>query len=180
MQRLVLTSNSIEFLGPIPDPSDPPLPGLKHLSLSFNKLTSWLDIDYLSGWCPAIESLTLSGNPLVKGKLPYHAPFAVALTVTVRRRPRANRTPIRHRANPHINCARLRERKPSAYAPAPGLPHLYAQVTAKERTDSELFYLSWVNKHGPPDEEARPREYPRWNALCESEYRTGIVSVLIL
>lgn len=69
LQRLVLTSNTVESLGPVPIPSEPPLPRLKHLSLSFNKLRTWQDIDHISGWCPAIESLTLTGNPLVEGKL---------------------------------------------------------------------------------------------------------------
>lgn len=50
----------------------------------------------------------------------------------------------------------------------------------KERTDSELFYLSWINKHGPPDEEAREREHPRWHALCESQFPLGSVSVSVL
>ncbi|TFY62943.1 hypothetical protein EVJ58_g3536 [Rhodofomes roseus] len=71
LQRLVLTSNAIESIGPLHDPSDPPV-HLKHLSLSYNRLRSWRDIDHLSEWCPAIESLTLTGNPLVEGKMPAH------------------------------------------------------------------------------------------------------------
>ncbi|KAH9928160.1 uncharacterized protein B0H18DRAFT_1001521 [Fomitopsis serialis] len=132
LQRLVLTSNAINLIGPLPEPNDPPLVHLKHLSLSYNRLSSWCDIDHLSGWCPAIESLTLTGNPFVED-------------------------------GEHSHNAR-----PFPIAKIPTLTVLDgAGVSAKERTDSELFYLSWVNKHGPPDEDARSREHPRWNALCE-------------
>lgn len=136
LQRLVLTSNAINSIGPIPEPTDSPLVHLKHLSLSYNRLDSWRDIDHLSGWCPAIESLTLTGNPFVED-------------------------------GEHGHNAR-----PFPIAKIPTLTVLDgASVSAKERTDSELFYLSWVNKHGPPDEEARSWEHPRWIALCEKHGR---------
>ncbi|KZT69805.1 RNI-like protein [Daedalea quercina L-15889] len=136
LQRLVLTSNVIESLGPISHPTESPLPRLKHLSLSFNRLSSWRDIDHLPGWCPTIESLSLTGNPLVE------------------------------------DAELGRNARAFAIAKIPMLTLLdAASVSAKERTDSELFYLSWINKNGPPDEEARCREHPRWSALCEKHGR---------
>ncbi|KAF8205723.1 hypothetical protein K438DRAFT_1905308 [Mycena galopus ATCC 62051] len=38
--------------------------GVKHLSLSSNRLASWDDIDALSAWCPGLNTLTLNSNPL--------------------------------------------------------------------------------------------------------------------
>lgn len=44
----------------------------------------------------------------------------------------------------------------------------HKQITTKERADCELFYLSFVNKHGPRNEETRLREHPRWSELYNS------------
>ncbi|KAL4248489.1 hypothetical protein ABKN59_007766 [Abortiporus biennis] len=37
-----------------------------------------------------------------------------------------------------------------------------AHITPRERTDSEIFYLSYITKHNLPTD-----EHPRWKALCE-------------
>ncbi|CAK5265254.1 unnamed protein product [Mycena citricolor] len=60
LDRLVLTTNRIEE---IPLPAQRRL-AIRHLSLSYNLLSSWRNIDALPLWCPALESLTLAGNPL--------------------------------------------------------------------------------------------------------------------
>ena len=64
LERLVLTSNCI---GPIvpPEATQQRFYSLKHISLSFNNLNAWSDVDALSFWCPALETLTLGGNPLM-------------------------------------------------------------------------------------------------------------------
>jgi Leucine-rich repeat (LRR) protein len=62
-----LTANHIENITPFPDQNQQ-LQGLKHLSLSFNRLRFWPDVDALSLWCPALETLSLMGNPLVEGE----------------------------------------------------------------------------------------------------------------
>ena len=63
LERLIFTSNCI---GPIvlPEATRQRLYSLKHISLSFNNLSAWSDVDALSFWCPALETLTLGGNPL--------------------------------------------------------------------------------------------------------------------
>jgi len=133
LQRLVIPSNCIDFIDAA---VDTPLMHLKHLSLSFNRLNTWRDIDVLSLWCPALESLTLAGNPLVEDAV------------------------LGKNARQFI-IARI-----------PSLTILdAAAVSSKERVDSELFYLSYVSKHGPPDEQAKCQEYPRWKALCEKHGR---------
>lgn len=34
--------------------------------------------------------------------------------------------------------------------------------------DCELFYLSYIGKHGPADDAERRRQHPRWKELCNS------------
>jgi len=67
LERLVLTSNRIECIPPR-TPDVDPLLSLKHLSLPFNKLGLWSDIDSLHTWFPALESLALTGNPLAEDR----------------------------------------------------------------------------------------------------------------
>jgi hypothetical protein len=43
---------------------------IKHLSLSGNLLWSWSSIDNLQHWCPSLDSLSISDNPLLHGKSP--------------------------------------------------------------------------------------------------------------
>lgn len=43
------------------------------------------------------------------------------------------------------------------------------QISSRERTDCEIFYLSHIAKAGPASDDDRRREHPQWDALCESE-----------
>ena len=70
LQRLVLSSNHISAIAPIADTSSSSVRSLKHLALASNALRSWADIDHISDWCPELESLTLTENPLVEGDRP--------------------------------------------------------------------------------------------------------------
>lgn len=136
LQRLVLPSNCVETIEPLADLSQSPIAGLKHLSLSFNRLSAWSDIDRLPLWCPVLESLALAGNPVTEAEA----------------------------ASAHA--------RQFAIARIPSLTSLdAAPISNKERVDSELFYLSYVSKHGPLDEDALCREHPRWRALCEKHGR---------
>ncbi|GBE81694.1 RNI-like protein [Sparassis crispa] len=130
LQRVVLGSNCIETIPPLDTPKSP-VAHLNHISFSFNLLNSWRDIDTLTLWCPQLESLTLTGNPLVEDPVTG------------------------------------KNARQFAIAKIPSLLVLDAAViTAKERTDSELFYMSHIAKFGPTDENEREREHPRWRALC--------------
>ncbi|KAF8163437.1 hypothetical protein B0H34DRAFT_649985 [Crassisporium funariophilum] len=64
LQRIVLTSNRFDGI-PFPNRSADQLPGVRHISLSDNQLRAWSDVDALSCWFPALETLAISGNPLV-------------------------------------------------------------------------------------------------------------------
>ncbi|KAJ6525499.1 hypothetical protein DFH09DRAFT_1046450 [Mycena vulgaris] len=46
-----------------------------------------------------------------------------------------------------------------------------ATISAKERIDCELFYLSHIAHQGPKSEEDRVLTHPRWAALCEKHGR---------
>ncbi|GJE87126.1 RNI-like protein [Phanerochaete sordida] len=127
LQRLILSSNHLTTIDPCPDGQPPGIAQLKHLSLAANSLTDWGDLDRLYTWCPALESLTIAGNPLSSD--PHLRQFAIA--------------------------------KIGSLATLDG-----AAISAKERTDCELFYLSSVAKHGPADAAARRAAHPRWDELC--------------
>jgi hypothetical protein len=70
--RVILTSNAIRMI-PFPNPTHMQLYGINHLSLSSNFLSEWSDIDAMSLWFPALETLSLSGNPLMGD--PHPPPF---------------------------------------------------------------------------------------------------------
>ncbi|CCM04714.1 uncharacterized protein FIBRA_06901 [Fibroporia radiculosa] len=132
LRRLVLTANSLERIEPPSDGWVSSLQHLQHLSLSFNRLSSWRDINAIPCWCPELESLSLTGNPLVE------------------------------------DPEQIRNARQFAIASIPSLTTLdAAAISLHERADSELFYLSYVNRHGPTNEDARQREHPQWAALCE-------------
>ncbi|KAJ6618857.1 hypothetical protein B0H10DRAFT_2217348 [Mycena sp. CBHHK59/15] len=129
LDRLVLTSNKIDKI-------TAPLAGqclrVKHLSLSFNRLESWNDIDALAAWCPTLDTLTLIGNPVVD-------------------------SPALARNSRQFVIARI-----------PSLLALdAAAISAKERVDCELLYLSHIAHQGPQSEDERNRAHPRWAELCK-------------
>jgi len=61
--RLVLSSNPFESV-PVPAGAHIPLKWT-NLSLSSTRISEWSSIDSLNVWCPELESLSLSGSPLV-------------------------------------------------------------------------------------------------------------------
>ncbi|KAJ7161512.1 hypothetical protein C8R43DRAFT_1063744 [Mycena crocata] len=133
LERVVLTSNKIDK---IPPPPNGQILSVKHLSLSFNRLESWNDIDMLSAWCPSLNTLTIIGNPLF---------------------------------NDPVNARNSRQ---FAVARIPSLVALdAATISAKERTDCELFYLSHITLHGPKSEAERILTHPRWPELCQKHGR---------
>ncbi|KAK7694061.1 hypothetical protein QCA50_003637 [Cerrena zonata] len=132
LERLLLSSNKIERIEPISNSDTSSLRNLKHLALSCNALANWADLDGLVHWCPNLESLKLTGNPVVEDTQPG-------------------------KNTRQLTIARI-----------PSIRTLdAAAISSRERTDSELYYLSYITKHGPLDESARCIEHPRWKELCQ-------------
>ncbi|KAG6376308.1 hypothetical protein JVT61DRAFT_2286 [Boletus reticuloceps] len=51
------------------------------------------------------------------------------------------------------------------------LRHSIAQISVRERTDCELFYLSFISKHVPGGDREKVQEHPQWIALCNKHGR---------
>ena len=71
LERLLLSANKIQRIEPTSNSETSPVRNLKHLALSSNGLADWADLDGLVQWCPNLESLKLTGNPLVEGNDPH-------------------------------------------------------------------------------------------------------------
>jgi hypothetical protein len=71
LQHLVLTSNVIETI-PFPNEQNCSLSSIEYLSLSENRIASWLSLDALSIWIPNLKSLSIRGNPLLNGVWLHH------------------------------------------------------------------------------------------------------------
>ncbi|THH06709.1 hypothetical protein EW145_g3896 [Phellinidium pouzarii] len=65
LERLILTSNRIRRIM-LAEPKKAIL-NIKHIGLQDNLLSSWHDIDALNEWVPELQTLNISGNPLVSG-----------------------------------------------------------------------------------------------------------------
>jgi len=50
------------------------------------------------------------------------------------------------------------------------LRHSIVQISVRERTDCELFYLSFISKHVAGSDHEKAQEHPQWIALCKSGF----------
>jgi len=82
VNHLVLSLNAIESIPPL-QKSDggtdvSALGGLAHiksLTLSSNDLRNWADINALAGHCPILETLNITGNPIIEGQFHLYVSF---------------------------------------------------------------------------------------------------------
>lgn len=51
------------------------------------------------------------------------------------------------------------------------------QISVRERTDCELFYLSFISKHVPGSDYDKAQEHPQWIALCYSEFNQALALI---
>ncbi|PPQ93226.1 hypothetical protein CVT25_015224 [Psilocybe cyanescens] len=131
LQRVVLTSNHIEDI-PFPESSLNCLPGIKYLSLSDNRISSWEAIDSLSCWLPSLETMMMNGNPLMNDN-----EFGKQI-------------------------------RPFMIARVPSLVTLDgAFISFRERTDSELFYMSTIIQQGIVADDVRTKAHYHWPSLCK-------------
>lgn len=75
VDHLVLSLNAIESIPPLPKSgggADASAFGglihIKSLTLSSNDLRGWSDINALAGYCPALETLNITSNPIIEGQ----------------------------------------------------------------------------------------------------------------
>ena len=74
VDHLVLSLNAIENIPPLEKSKEGTgastlrgLTRIKFLTLSSNNLRSWTDIDALADYCPILETLSITGNPIIEG-----------------------------------------------------------------------------------------------------------------
>ncbi|KAF8077772.1 hypothetical protein FPV67DRAFT_1402566 [Lyophyllum atratum] len=139
LQRLILTSNCI---GAIPFPESPQqgLHTVKHISLSYNKIDAWSDVDALSSWCPGLETLTLSGNPLTSQcQVRHPRPFTISRIPSLSTLDGAVISQ-RERADSEILYLSYVIREPGS---------------EEERRQAHPQWLNLCKKHGKPDDAAK-------------------------
>ena len=91
VNHLVLSLNAIENIPPLAGseeglgiPASRGLTHVKSLTLSSNNLRSWADIDALADHCPLLETLSITGNPIVEGQSPRSYVLLADLPLTSR------------------------------------------------------------------------------------------------
>lgn len=77
VDHLILSLNAIESIPPFPrsdQGTDPSALGgliyINSLTLSSNNLRSWSDINALAKYCPILETLNITNNPIIEGQPP--------------------------------------------------------------------------------------------------------------
>ncbi|KAF5380808.1 hypothetical protein D9615_004115 [Tricholomella constricta] len=113
---------------------------VKHISLSYNKIDAWSDVDALSSWCPGLETLTLSGNPLTSQAQARHSrPFTISKIPSLLT---LDGAVISHRERADSEILYL-----SYVITGPG--------SEDERVKAHPQWLDLCKKHGRPDETAK-------------------------
>lgn len=65
LRRLNLTSNGLSAIPPLTPELEPYRPrSITNISVSFNELSSWEDVDHLAAWFPELTAIRLIDNPL--------------------------------------------------------------------------------------------------------------------
>ncbi|KAI0064708.1 RNI-like protein [Artomyces pyxidatus] len=64
LSRLIVSANPITTITPMTPLQEPA--HIRHLALSHTRISAWSSIDALSVWCPRLETLSLTGTPLVE------------------------------------------------------------------------------------------------------------------
>lgn len=59
------------------------------------------------------------------------------------------------------------------------LSYPIAQISVRERTDCEMFYLSFISKHVPGSDYDKAQEHPQWIGLCNSEFNQALTPIRV-
>ena len=178
LRSLLLKGNHISTI--TPDITTPPptfTANLHHLDLSYNTITSWSFIDALPDSLPGLTSLRLTHNPLYSDP-DLDTTTASSSTATTHPKP-----PIASNTTTTATGGGISKSDEAYMLTLARLPLLkalnFSAVTAADRADAEMFYLSRVARQlgaVPEEEEAEVlRGHRRWAELCEVYGRPAVV-----
>jgi hypothetical protein len=172
LQHLVLTSNVIETI-PFPNEQQQiSLSSIQYLSLSENRIASWPSFDALSIWMPNLKSLSIRGNPLLNGIWLHHhtssCPECEPTTICYRKR-RKTSPFFYYRTDLVPRDIRRHQGTSACLFHSITMILVASQISSRERTDSELYYMSFIIQQGHRSEDKRREEHRRWAELCDSQ-----------
>ncbi|KAF9887777.1 hypothetical protein FE257_009583 [Aspergillus nanangensis] len=122
---------------------------LKSIDISRNKINTWIPVNQLADVFPGLETLRISGNPL------FNQPVGPSSVTGMPEKPMTVDEAYM------LTLSRLSS-----------LQMLnYGKITAKDRTNGELYYLSLIGKELSASPESAELEilatHPRYKELCE-------------
>ncbi|KAH6634122.1 hypothetical protein B0J18DRAFT_415348 [Chaetomium sp. MPI-SDFR-AT-0129] len=183
LRNLLLKGNRVVTINATP--SAGPLvfgDSLHYVDLSYNSIATWSFVDTLPATFPALTSLRLTHNPLYANPdLDEFTPAITTTTTTEETSEAQDETgsfPRTQRIVSASNTTTTAKKSEEAYmltlARLPSLRVLnFSTVTAADRADAEMFYLSRIARQlaaVPADPAAEAdvlRQHRRWGELCE-------------
>ncbi|KAG2349451.1 RNI-like protein [Suillus weaverae] len=153
------------------------------LNFDSNKLKDWRHISEALKPCTSLQRLILSSNGIERipprKSCPSHLQGLKVLTLSSNKLHNSRDVDQLYEWCPHLETLSLaknpltevndlsRSARQQIIAKIPSLRVLDATaISAKERSDSELFYLSFIAKTVPGHDEDRMEEHPQWKTLC--------------
>lgn len=154
LRNLLLKGNQISSIVPASSSAEVPVfgPHLQYLDISYNQVDSWSFVDALSHSFPGLTSLRFTHNPI------YDNPELDSQDSC---------------APPHRKgAAKTDEAFMLVVARMPSLKSLnFSNITAADRSDAEMFYLSRIARQLAAVPEAAEGEvlarHRRWDELCQ-------------
>ncbi|KAN0077124.1 hypothetical protein V8E55_010979 [Tylopilus felleus] len=185
LQSVELGHNYLKSLNPR---SSSAIPGLLSLNFENNLLDDWIRTTDSLRDITSLERLILSGNgirtipPFSSAPSPLQGIKSLSLSRNDLEQWRC--MDALHAWCPNLESLRMIGNpltEDSAFAGyarqfiTAKIPTLLAldstAISARERTDCELFYLSFVSKHVPGSDHEKAQQHPQWIALCNKHGR---------
>ncbi|KAJ9134037.1 Tubulin-specific chaperone [Pleurostoma richardsiae] len=158
LRHLHLKGNNISMITYTPSQQPPVFPSLHYLDISYNQVSEWGFIDSLPDSFPGLASLRFAHNPIYDNPALDSDDIATASSSSTG----AGRTTVTEEAY-MLTVARLASLKSLNFS----------TVTATDRTNAEMFYLSRIGRQlssVPEGAEAEAKvvaQHRRYAELCE-------------
>lgn len=153
------------------------------LNFDSNKLEDWQHINEALKPCTSLQRLVLSSNGIARipprESCPSHLQGLKVLSLSSNKLHNVRDIDQLYEWCPHVETLSLAKNplseandlsgsaRQQIIAKIPSLRVLDATaISAKERSDSELYYLSFVAKTVPGHDEVKMKEHPQWKTLC--------------